>query len=239
MAQSIKTPKKKWLSEFLPIILVFAVVILLSEFIYKYSHDSSRPNPVSFFYLALARNQLNKNEIDTTSIYLNKTAYFYIKENNRLFKDKIPVEPINVSLENVDDKTRLEILDLLKESLPRVGNEKSVLHLSNVYYNIGLILFFRNYHVKSQDYFQTAILLNPELGFLHLELANGYLYDGYLEKAIDTLNFCLEFEAPRESCNSYLENNIKTRTFNPVGIYKEVISKNQGYTRNNSSNNAY
>ena len=136
---------------------------------------------------------------------LDKAAYFHLKQNRIYYKDKLPKSPDENLLTGLDEDTRNEVSDYLKGSILKARVKNSELILSNIYYNLGLITYSHGYKEPSFKLFRTSIYLNPELGFLFIELANSYFYNGYFEEGVQTLNYCQEFEFPRQYCKEYLE----------------------------------
>ena len=206
------------------LIIGFGLLILFSELIFTYNNRSSY---IAKFYIFLAETEVNKGNLNNAINYLDKAATLFLNENRIYYKEKIPNLTIRNEFRDLNEKTKQEIYTHLIERLPNAKGEKSILLVSNIYYNLGLILYSAGQQNSANSFFLTAIYLHPELSFLFVELANSYFNSGYSEKGVEILKYCLEFEFPIKHCNDYLENNVKTKSFETVGTFREIIPKYQ------------
>ncbi len=227
----------KWV-RYLLMALGLGLIITISELLYR-SRQPNQPNFIADVYLSLAQKSVAKEDLEGSLNNLNKATKYYLKENNLLFGGILPKNPAQPLLDTLNEATKQEVFALLQAKIPKAGEEENKLIISNIYYNLGLILFLRNYSGISFDFFQTSTYLDPENGFLYIELVNAYLYDGYLDKAISVLEQCRQFRPPRAQCETFLKINIPARDFGSVGEFKEVIEKHQGFGQDNASTYAH
>ena len=209
------------------IFLIFIGIILLiglSDFIYLYRNE---PSKVGKVYLYFALKEAKKGDLEKTLQYLDKTASFHLKQNRIIYKDKYFAKKIKNNRSGLSLKTKKEINDYLLKTLPVALQKNSSPLISNIYYNLGLIAYQNNFHIEASNFFLTSTYLDPELGHLYIELANSYLNDGNFEKGHNILEKCQQFNWPKKQCQEYLELNVKSNTFLPVGSYKEAIYKLQ------------
>lgn len=215
--------KRKKVSVFVLIILIPAI-ILLSEALYIYKN---KPENIAWVFLLLATKGAERENFDKVIKNLDSAASFYIKQNQISYKDKIPSYENNNELSSLDIKTKKEALDYLKINLPLSNDKKSIRLISNIYYNLGIIAYNRNFHREANSLFRTSVFLDPDLSFLHIELANSYLNDGEYEKGVSALSYCLKFEPPRKHCQEYLDFNVNENSYEAVGIFKDTIYEHQ------------
>lgn len=206
-------------------VVLFFLLCLSSESIFIYKNQ---PEKLAKVFLYLAQIEIEKGRLDKTIRRLDKAADFYLIQNRAVYKDKIPTISIKNKFTSLDEKTKGKISDYLNKRLPKARGEKSVLLTSNIYYNLALITYSGGYYDIANTFFRTAICLHPELSFLFIELANSYFNNGDIERGIETLKYCLEFDLPKRHCSEYLEKNVVTKSFVPVGTFKDFVPKYQG-----------
>lgn len=212
--------KKYLLALVLLVILFFA-----SEFGYILFHHKEKFAPL---FLRFAKLEMQSQKLDTAMENIDQAATYYILDNKNFFGIKIPDEVVNNNLNSYNENTRSQFLKYLTDQLPYVNGSDSIYIVSDIYYNLGLIAYSNGYHDDANKLFRTAVLLHPELSFLFIELSNSYSLDGNFKRGRDFLDYCLQFAPAHDSCLMYIEKSFKTWSFEPVGYYKEQISKYRG-----------
>lgn len=228
----LRKPRYKKILKVALIVIVAGSLILLSELIYIYNNS---PKTLANIYLYLAEKEIRDDDLDNAIKNLDRAASYHIKENRNYYKDKIPDLTVKNEVSDLNNQTKEKITYLLKDRLQKSRGDKSILITSNIYYNLGLIVYSDGYHDAANNFFQTSIFLHPELSFLFVELANSYFNNDNYDKGVETLKYCLKFNFPKVHCNEYLENNVKSNLFDPVGTFREIVPKYQGLVNENDS----
>ncbi|HLE49175.1 MAG TPA: hypothetical protein VI819_04075 [Patescibacteria group bacterium] len=211
---------------FIPVFLfvTFGLLVAISELIFMYKN---RSGDLAVIYLYLAEKQIEKGKVESSLSYLNSAAYLHIRQNESIYPEFIQTTPIDNNLKNLKSETADKVNGLLKEKVMDVLKNNNKSKLSNVYYKIGLLIYEKNYHNEAIPFFSTAILLDPTLSFLHVELANVYFNDKDFEKGLQALEFCQKFEPAKKHCFNYVETNVRTNSFDAVGSLSEITDEYQ------------
>lgn len=217
--------RKQSIWKFLIISLSLIILLVISDIIYFYNNG---PEKVGRLFIFISQKLIDSKRPQLAIKSLNTAGYFYFLQNQKLYKKKFPVIFPNLNSLEIETLVQKEIHRQTLKYFPKVSEAKSQIILSNLYYNLGLILTNRGFGAKAENYFQSAILLQPELSFIHIEFANYYLNYGNYSEGIKKLEFCLQFAYPRKHCSEYLENNAKKRNYHELGFYRNKLAGYQG-----------
>lgn len=100
-------------------------------------------------------------------------------------------------------------------------------YLSRLFYATALMAlrYDKNSVGLTESLLKTSALLQPQLSFYHVELANYYLKQAQPEKAEEALRYCQLFEYPRFHCKQYEQSDLKSFKIEPVGFLRTEIDK--------------
>ena len=206
----------------LAILFVISALFGLSDLIYFYKNE---PNKFAKIFLYFALRNSRQGNLDKSFSNLNKAAYFHLLQNKIIYgKDRIKIKTEN-DLTKFNSEARKETLDYLNKVLPKAYDNNSSFQIAMIYYNVGLIAYKSNYHRVAAALFSTAVNLEKESGHLYIELANLYFNDGETDKGKAVLQSCLQFKSPKKQCREYLDNQVRSKSFERVGIFKNIFSK--------------
>ncbi|MFV1917607.1 MAG: hypothetical protein ACC618_03980, partial [Patescibacteria group bacterium] len=177
-------------------------------------------------YLNMASLSAQKNDIQKTLKYLGKASELrlvseVIKEHPDIeIKPTILIPPI---------PKNKAIQDAYSSYLRAIDYEKLkkdyASRWAKIYYTLGLLAYEQNKPELVVPFWEIAVNLGPEWSYLHVELANFYLIQGKVDSAKAIIEYCLTFEYPKDYCQEYLDNNIKSNSPEPVGTWEEKINK--------------
>ena len=211
------------MKHFLKYLLVagaFVGVLIISEAIYRVNN---RPEYLQTFYLILAKREVSSNNIQKSLNFMNKAARGAIDITAKRYPGYIGENYPQVSYDSNNE-------DFLKEYRKYFENIPSFIliqdrsyYLARIFYDLGLIAYTSGQKELVIYFWQSAILLVPELSHYHVELANFYLKEGNEEQTKNVLEFCLNFKYASEHCKVYRDNNLYWNFPEDVGFLKEEV----------------
>lgn len=223
ISQVKKKLNKNRFTKMLVVFLSFLALIALSELIYRYRN---RPEPTLSDYLQIAEESAQKSRVEKSILNLGRASNMMVKYQvayaypelsfNALFA--LPILPQNENLER-DFSEYLKSIDY-NDLLGSYATK-----WAKPYYKLGLLAFQNNEPDLVEPFWMRAIDLAPEWSYLHVELANFYLTQGKNNKANSAIEYCFTFEHPKDHCQQYLDNNIKSYSPEPVGTWEEKINE--------------
>ena len=185
-----------------PLILfvLFFLILFVSEATYNIRNHTPR---LVFFYLELSKDYPH---------FLKNAIKVRIRKNLDTYPD--------MELNNINYDLGQEVLDLYKID-PRIYKENE---LPLVLYNLGIESYKKGHINTSSDVLQKAILVDPELSYTYVELANIYQITGENDKVQKTLNECFKYKYPKLHCAEFLENNILKNEVLEPGFLTDTIN---------------
>lgn len=200
--------------------LLIVAVLFLSEILYTLRNKPSYLLP---FYLNQTRHAAQNSNIPKTLRNLERVSEMKLRELTKEYPQisletqiTTPPLPNNPALKEAY-KTYLQSLDY--EALVKSYSSK----FAKPYYYLGLLAYRNNEPQLVVPFWQAAANLAPEWSYFHVELANFYLSRGLIDKAKETIDFCLKFKFPKEHCTQFLNENINTNTPEVTGYLKGEI----------------
>lgn len=188
--------------------------VAFSEGLYLYKNS----NIVAKYYLTQVEKSLAQNDLDQALNSLDKAAIFYIKKNRKISENEIPLSE-NIDPTELDQETQNKMLLLIKNELPEVLQQNNKNALSDIYHNLGLILYESNYLNQARVFLKNAVSIEPFSSFLHIDYANSFFNHDLYEQGLAALEFCQLFDSPKVHCQEYLEKNVKANQFLKVGNF--------------------
>jgi len=208
------------LARILLIISGFILLILVSEGIYNVKNKPGVRIPV---YLALSRFLAKANNVEASLTYFEKAYDIRLEQ---------------LSYDSSQKPGKEKRLPVLPENQKLIYKYKSILEnpeinkLINTYnawgkvlYNLGLSAYKNGEPGLVIPFWQKAIAITPEWSYFHIELANFYLTTENIQRAKETLSYCLEFKYPKEHCQLFLNDNLEKGIFEEVGFLEDTINE--------------
>jgi|SRR3989344_4633547 len=203
-------------------IFIVAIFFLLgfSDFIYIYWNE---PQKLAKIFIYFSLNEAEKGNFAEAVANLNKAASYHLRQNSIIYKNIKVDHEVKNNLVKLNTVTRRKILNYLVRALPKALEKNSASLFSNIYYDLGLMVYKINYHKEASGLLATSVNLDPELGNLYLELADLYFNDEEIGKGKGILKRCQQYKWPKKQCQEYLETNVRDNSFFPVGYFKQTI----------------
>ncbi len=220
---SISSTKKRLL-KYLLIGALFIIILISSELLYMFT---KAPKRLSFIYLYLTKKSIVLDNPKQSFLILNKAANFQIAENNIFYHNNQIRTDLFCGVENLDDYTKNLVFQYLKDNIVVRFDNGTANRLSNIYYHLGLITQKESYISNSVCFLQLATFLNPELSFLHIELANLYLLENDVPNATKVLSDCLMYQWSHNHCQEYLDYNIRSNDLINFGYFGKTLDEYQ------------
>lgn len=203
-------------------LVVVLVVFIVAELIYIIHN---RPELLLKYYINSKSKQLNslskQPSIEELIIDLDDLVETKIILTKNRFKGDDWVNRVEFGGLIEDEFLKGKYYEILSkpsglwEFLGKGGN------LAGLYYQLGLLAYENQAKDLVEYFWSTAVRLEPEWGFFHLELANFYLSEDKRELAQKSLWFCLKFKYPKNSCQNYLDK----MKVNSVGYWKDSVEE--------------
>lgn len=195
----------------------------MSEVVYTYKNDSPF---LRNLYLYKAKSESAKNNTDNALKYLFMATKLRINyqapKYSKLFTKKDFNDNSDIVLKsNYKKDVYIDYLKNLNSDLIVNMTDSDFLIL---YYNLALIAQDNNYTNDVLPLLKIAMYMQPELSHIHIEIANYYLLNGQLDKAIDQIDECISLVSPRYHCSLYKDNQLKNIVKYPIGFLKDSIA---------------
>jgi len=211
------------LFRFKNLIVVASLIIgtfVISELVYIYN---KKPQLFSLIYLWRSQKTIS-NDFSKGVKYLEKAAAINIYFQNQKYPTLIPknYKP-DLNIENDSNlKTKIQSYATGLD-ITNIASSLQI-ELSQIFYEIGIISYSTGSTDSLETLLKTARYLSPEFSHYHVELANLYLYSGDVQKAMEAIDFCLNFKSPKKHCEDFNKNNLNTGTFQEPGFLKDVVN---------------
>lgn len=201
----------------------FFVLILLSEFIYRLNN---RPQLGVHDYLEMASSSAQKSNVKKTLDYLGKASELRLE--SEVIKEHPGVEiQSNITIPLIPKNK--DIQEAFSSYLKSIDYEEFkkiyASRWARIYYNLGHLAYEQNEPELVVPFWEIAANLGPEWSYFHVELANYYLSQGEIDKARESIGYCMQFQFPKDHCREFLEKNIEAETVEPVGSWEEQINE--------------
>lgn len=146
-----------------------------------------------------------------------KAEYFYRQalEFNSFIGYKVYKNLFDIleNQERIDEKEKL-LIDLHKKFKNQGYISYFSANLAKDLYSTGAFYLKNEANLeKTIFWWSMARDILPEWSYFHLELVSLYSYSGQKEKAIEALNFCINFTTSAEHCSDYLKNDFHNLMF--------------------------
>ena len=182
------------------LLFLFIIVIGISEFLYAYINNT--PELISF-YLRLSKHN---------PYFLEKAVDSQLRKNKEIYPE--------FKYDFNDSKFSSDVIEMYKKDEFKYIDRE----LPFLVYNLALSADRLGEHELSIDLLRRSILLDPDLSFTYVELANLFYINGRQDDAISTINKCTVRFYPKKHCTDYLENILSKETFMKPGFLYETIS---------------
>lgn len=204
-----------------PLIFLIATAILLfvflSEALFIYSHERE----LSVYSFKIAKIFSSQNKTDVAFSVLTKGSGLMIVQNSKKFPWMTQNKQNELRLPD-----NIEFKHGVNDYIETFSNEdfySGKYNLSRVFYDLAMLSFEKGYSHFGSRLLGVSMNLDPNLSYWSVELANYYLSEGDKSNARDTINKCVNLDAPKKHCQDFLENNINTDLSEPIGFLKEQI----------------
>lgn len=203
-------------------LLVFLFIILLSETVFMITNSSPELN---YFFLQKAKHYAQTSEFEKSFKYLNWIIKLDINYNSK--KRKSGLFPKNYQFNLSIPQTNPNFLNGYENIISKIDpgeivNSKDNM-VSKIFYELGIIASENNLSDLTQSLLQTAIYIQPELSFYHVELANYFLSMGDGDKASEVISNCLQLKDPHDHCKDYQENSLDNNITEKVGFLQQTV----------------
>lgn len=206
----------------IPLLFIFLVTLILSEFIYIAKHPPSTESSKNIFLKAAGVSK-ELNLASPTLYFLNIASTFRTREIAQLYRH------VGWKAEKVDpDFPKKELLSTLYSNTLNTTDLSNLLNepdssWAKIYYDLALICFDKTEDYLGEYFLDKAAQLAPEWSYFHIELANYYLSTGNKVAAEETIKWCENFKYSKENCQHFFENNILNDRTVEIGFYKNEI----------------
>jgi hypothetical protein len=184
---------------------LFVFLVILSEVLYTLFKN---PSEAYQLFLAEIVSQAQNGDFDKSFRYL----YFFGK------------------LKNVDFSPTPSGNDFRNQYLSYLSKQdvKSIISardnkISQIFYTLGIYAYENHEEYLVPKFFRFASLLETNLSFYRVELANYYFLSGNLDLALKEIKDCLTVRDARAFCEKYKEGYLDPRIVKNVGFMKESV----------------
>jgi len=201
--------------------LVFIFILFASEFIYIVNQKNQVYVLYHLFFAQKLVDRLGpQRSLDLiakgTKINLDKVAKSYSPTLQPNYNPQVDIS-------SMSEEFKQTFVTYVKQLDIRLMASREESDLARVYYTLGLLAYKNNESDLTPRFFQTALLLNPELSHFHIELSNYYLSQGNEEGARGALELCSKFKYANEHCQDYLDNNFFWKVPEQVGFLEKEV----------------
>jgi len=198
-------------------------VILLSELAYLIRHNEW-PKVTVFVWATLSKKQAKDNHADKAWEDLMKAVRINQKFSSSLTDGLVPT-----SFDLTEDKrTKRLALRVINDTQIPILMESEQFNLGILFYRMALDAEQEEWPELTGEFLQQAVYLSPQLGHYHVELANYYKKNDRRDEAYLAIEYCLQFEYPRNQCQKYADEELNADSFYPIGYLRDGLKDYYG-----------
>lgn len=202
-------------------ILAISILFIASELIFQFRNN---PNFKIIVYVYAAKTSTLISSPSIPLAFFENAAKIKIEGQTQKYPEIDFEKEITTPSLPKNEKLLKEYKNIINE----IDNNKitnNYGYLASFYYSLGLIA---NKHKEDGlviSFWQNAARIAPEWSYFHIELVNYYLSKGDNINAKAKLEYCMQFNFPREHCRNYQNDNFEKNVPNEIGFLKTKIDE--------------
>lgn len=214
----------KRLAKILKVVLLISVLVLLSEIIYM-GRRNELSKPLVYYSVNKAKRLASVDRIDEAFSTLKQTAQVNLMFN-AYYYGNIPSKYGGLDGYGIDNQAMKDAFkDIVSELSVGLLMHTEQYNLARLYYELALASYETSDLEFVEPMLQLSVYLSPNLSHYHVELANYYLMQDNYEGFVRTLEYCLEFEYPKEHCAEFRSALDGASRHDEVGFLREEVEK--------------